>query len=111
MLNGMSVREPARHALYARLEDVLGPEHADTLMTHLPQHQSDQVATKSDIAMIRSELADFKAEVRVDIQEVRADIKELSGVVRDQQKFYVGTVVGSMTALTAIFSLVVGMLR
>jgi hypothetical protein len=83
---------------------VLGSEHADTLMTHLPQRQSDQAATKSDIAMIRSEMADFKA-------EVRADIKELSGVVRDQQKFYVGTVVGSMTALTAIFSLVVGMLR
>jgi hypothetical protein len=118
MLNGMSVREPARHALYARLEDVLGPEHADTLMTHLPQHQSDQVATKSgigvlksDIAMLRSDMADFKAEVRADIKEVRADIKELSGVVRDQRKFYVGTVVGSMTALTAIFSLVVGLLN
>lgn len=73
--------------------NVLGPEHADTLMTHLPQHQADQVATKSDIAMLR------------------ADIKELKDIVRDQQKFYVGTVVGSMTALTAIFSLVVGMLR
>jgi hypothetical protein len=42
---------------------------------------------------------------------VRADIKELSGVVRDQQKFYVGTVIGSMTALTVIFSLVVGLLN
>ncbi len=100
----MSAREPARHALYARLENVLGPEHADTLMTHLPQNQSDQVATKSDIAMIRSEMATFKA-------EVRADIKDLKDIIRDQQKFYVGTVVGSMTALTAIFSLVVGMLR
>lgn len=59
---------------------------------------------KSDIAMIRSEMAEFKA-------EVRADIKDLRDIVRDQQKFLVGTVVGSMTALTAIFSLVVGMLR
>ncbi len=107
----MSAKEPARHALYARLEDVLGPEHADTLMTHLPQHQSDQVATKSDIAMIRSDMADFKTEVRADIKEIRTDIKDLRDIVRDQQKFYVGTVVGSMTALTAIFSLVVGMLR
>ena len=103
-LDGVSLKEPARHALYARLEDVLGPEHADTLMTHLPQHQSDQVATKSDIAMLKSDIVDCKA-------EVRADIKELSGIVRDQQKFYVATVVGSMTALTAIFSLVVGLLR
>jgi hypothetical protein len=52
-----------------------GPEHADTLMTHLPQHQSDQVATKSDIgvlksdiAMLRSGMADFKAEVRAAIK-------------------------------------------
>lgn len=104
MLMFMSAREPARHALYPRLENVLGPEHADTLMTHLPQHQSDQVATKSDIAMLRSEMVAFKT-------EVRADIAELKDIVRDQQKFYVGTVVGSMTALTAIFSLVVGMLR
>jgi hypothetical protein len=45
------------------------------------------------------------------LRPTRADIKDLRGIVRDQQKFYVGTVVGSMTALTAIFSLVVGMLR
>jgi hypothetical protein len=31
-------------------------------------------------------------------------------VVRDQQKFYVATVVGSMTALTGIFSAVVGII-
>jgi len=80
-------------------------------MTHLPQHQSDQDATKtdvavlkSDIAVIRSEMADFKT-------EIRADIKKLKNIVRDQQKFFVGTVVGSMTALTAIFSLVVGLIR
>jgi hypothetical protein len=61
--------------------------------------------------MLRSYVSDFKTEVRADIKEIRADIKDLRDIVRDQQKFYVGTVVGSMTALTAIFSLVVGMLR
>lgn len=89
----MSAREAARHALYSELERVIGPEHADTLMTHLPLHQSDQVATKSDIS------------------DLKADIKELKDIVREQQRFYVATVVGSMTALTAIFSLVVGLLR
>jgi len=43
--------------------------------------------------------------------EVRAAIKELKDFVLDQHKFYAGTVIGSMTALTAIFSPVVGMLR
>ena len=107
----MSAREPARHALYARLENVLGLEHADTLMTHLPQHQSDQVATKSDITMLKSDIAMFRSEMACFKTEVRVDIKELRGILREQQKFFVGTVVGSMTALTVIFSLVVGLLR
>jgi hypothetical protein len=61
-------------------------------MTYLPQNRSDETATKDDIARL----------------EARFD--RLENIVRDQQKFYVGTVVGSMTALTAIFSVVVGML-
>ena len=43
----MSSLEPARHALYAELEQVLGAKNAETLMTHLPQHASDSVATKN----------------------------------------------------------------
>ena len=107
----MSAREPARHALDARLENVLGLEHADTLMTHLPQYQPDQVATKPDITMLKSDIAMFRSEMAGFKTELRADIKELRGILREKQKFFVGTVVGSMTALTAIFSLVVGLLR
>lgn len=88
----MTSREPARHALYAELQHVLGHEHADTLMTYLPQHRSDEAATKDDITRL----------------EARFD--RLEDIVRDQQKFYVGAIVGSMTALTAIFSVIVGML-
>ncbi len=50
----MSSVEPARHALYSRLEEVLGPGHAETLMTHLPQHEADAVATKVDIARLEA---------------------------------------------------------
>jgi hypothetical protein len=100
----MSAPEPARHALYAELQHVLGHEHADTLMTYLPHHRADEVATKTDIAAIRADMSAFSS-------EIRADIKELRDIVREQQKFYVGTVVGSMTALTAIFALVVGLIQ
>jgi len=88
----MTSREPARHALYAELQQVLGHEHADTLTTYHPQHRSDEAATKDDIARLG------------------ARFDRLENIVWDQQKFYLGTVVGSMTALTAIFSVVVGML-
>jgi len=95
----MTSPEPARHALYGKLEHVLGPDHADTLMTYLPQNSSDEAATKSDIAALKS-----------DIEELKHRFDRLEDIVRDQQKVYVATVVGSMTALTGIFSVVVGLL-
>ena len=45
---------------------------------------------------------------RADIARLVARFDRLEDIVRDQQKFYVVTVVGSMTALTGIFALVVG---
>ncbi len=71
---------------------MLGPEHADTLMTHLPRGGFDEVATKTDIDRL---------EARFDRLDSRLD---------EMQKFYVVTTVGSMTALTAIFSMVVAFL-
>lgn len=59
---------------------------------HLPVHHDDEVATKADIARL---------ETRFDRLESRLD---------QMQRTYVTTVVGSMTALTAIFSLVVVLL-
>ena len=95
----MSAAEPERHALYSRLENVLGPEHADTLMTYLPRDTSDQVATKGDIARL---------EARFDRLEARIDSLQIT--ILDQQKFYTRNTVGSMVALTAVFSLVVAFL-
>ena len=41
--------EADRQALYARLEEVLGEQHAATLMTNLPPTPWDQLATKDDL--------------------------------------------------------------
>ncbi|MGA7281398.1 MAG: hypothetical protein WBZ40_06395 [Acidimicrobiia bacterium] len=107
----MSSVEPARHALYSRLEDVLGPEHADTLMTFLPEHQSEQVATRGDLGELAASL-----DVRFDRMEERFDRMEarmdrMEDHMDRMQRFYVGATVGSMTALTAIFSFVVSILN
>ena len=95
----MSVREPARHALYSRLEEVLGQENADTLMTHLPQDHSDQAVTRGEF---NARLAQVDA--RFDRIEERFD--RLEEKMDRMQRFYVGTMAGSMTGLTAIFSFV-----
>lgn len=117
----MSSVEPARHALYSALEDVLGSEHADTLMTHLPQDRSEEVATKADLGAMdgRSGARFDQIGARFDQMEVRfhrmeermeARFDRMEGRMDRMQRFYVATTVGSMTALTAIFSLVVSFL-
>ena len=45
----MALDESSRHALYQRLEDVLGREEAITLMEHLPPVGWADVATKRDL--------------------------------------------------------------
>jgi hypothetical protein len=46
----MVVSERARHELYRRLEEVLGPEAATTLIEHLPPVGWAEVATRQDLA-------------------------------------------------------------
>lgn len=90
----MTADDAARYSLYSHLEEVLGTADADYLMTHLPRDSSDLVATKSDVARLEDRFD--RLDDRFDRVEERMD---------RMQWFYVGTTVGSMTALTAIFSL------
>ena len=92
----MTAGDAARHSLYSRLEEVLGTEDADTLMTHLPRDPNDTVATKSDIDRL---------EVRFDRLEARFD--QLFTTIIDQQTFYARTTVWSIVGLTSIFALLV----
>lgn len=117
----MASNDAARHGLYAQLEHVLGNDHADTLMAYLPRDRADEVASKSDIARLEERLnTRFDAiDARFDQMEGRTDarfdrmddrIDRMDDRMDQMQRFYVGTMVGSMTALTAIFSLVVAFL-
>ena len=45
----MAVDERRRHEMYLKLEEVLGPDEATTLMEHLPPVGSADVATKRDL--------------------------------------------------------------
>ena len=52
----MPVDERARHRLYLRLEEVLGPDEAGTLMAHLPPAGFADLATKEDVLLLRTDL-------------------------------------------------------
>jgi hypothetical protein len=45
----MAIDERSRHQLHVKLEEVLGPEEASTLMAHLPPVGWADVATKRDL--------------------------------------------------------------
>ncbi len=51
----MTIDERSRHALFARLEEVLGSEEAATLMEHLPPVGWADVATKRDLDQLSVE--------------------------------------------------------
>jgi hypothetical protein len=62
--------EEARHQLHGRLDEVLGKDHATTLMEHLPPGGWANMATKADLDRL---------EERLDVCEERLTLK-LEGV-------------------------------
>jgi hypothetical protein len=52
----MPVDERSRHRLYRKLEEILGPEEAGTLMDHLPATGFAALATKSDLESLEHRL-------------------------------------------------------
>jgi len=103
----MTANDSARYALYSRLEEVLGVPEADYLMNHLSREPGDDVATKLDLERLGDRFE--RLEDRFDRLEDRIGVRfdRMEDRMDQMQRFYVGTTVGSMTALTAIFSLVV----
>jgi hypothetical protein len=79
----MAIDEAARHRMYLRLDEVLGTEHADTMMALLPPVGWADVATKQDLELLR-------AATKQDFELLRVELKaaetRLEGVVAVQGK-------------------------
>ncbi len=52
----MALEEQSRNRLYNRLEEVLGPDEAKSLMSLLPAVGWADVATKHDVALLKQDL-------------------------------------------------------
>ena len=101
----------AQSALYARLEEVLGQEHAVTLMSHIPTEA--ELATKADLIALGDRL-DARLDGRLGQVESRMDRLEAHMVrfdekldgfheaLRDQTRTYMFTMTGVMASFAAI---------
>jgi DNA anti-recombination protein RmuC len=85
----MAIGEEARHHLYQRLEEVLGPTQAATLMEHLPPAGWADVATKHDLEALatKRDLEALAAGLRQEIGQVRHELAlfEARWVLRFEQ--------------------------
>jgi hypothetical protein len=106
----MSVSESARLALYNRLGEVIGPENAETLMSSLPLQPAAQLATKDDVGGLRTEMHELRTELRTEMHELRTEMHELRTEVIRQYRTFLTLTLGSLVALTGIFSIIVSLL-
>ncbi|HEX6381162.1 MAG TPA: hypothetical protein VF180_07950, partial [Acidimicrobiia bacterium] len=91
--------ERARHELFLRLEQALGPESVETLMELLPPVGWADVATKRDLDALRHQLlADFRGELLAQSNAVNARIDAINGQMKTLIFANFGAVV-SMAAL------------
>ena len=92
----MTTTEAERLRLLQRLEEVLGPDEATTLMDHLPPLGWSDVATKHDLAanrvLTKSDLDLGLAEFRIEMGEFRTEIREEFAEFRTEMR-------GEMAAL------------
>ncbi|MBW3665845.1 MAG: CCDC90 family protein [Actinobacteria bacterium] len=82
----MAVDERSRHALQGRLEQVLGADHAETLMSHLREIGTGKLVTRTylDERLQLSEeriLRTIREELHAELQVVRSEFREeISGL-------------------------------
>ena len=99
----MAITEKSRHELYRRLEEILGPEQATTLMEHLPPVGWADVATKDDLRSLQSSLT-----ARIDVvgSELRTEMASLSTELHSTLRTNAYLTIGAMAALVGLISAV-----
>lgn len=106
----MVMDESARHGLYTRLTDVLGPDHMDTLMRHLPPTGWADVATTRDLDLLRAEVHADIAELRGEIHQLRASFEGLRADVADRFRQQTLALIGAMVTLTGVTAVAAALL-
>jgi hypothetical protein len=99
----MMIDERSRHALYLRLEEVLGAEEAETLMEHLPPVGWADVATTRDLDGLRSDFNAQRVSMKQDMELLRLELRgEMTRGFATMTRTYVITSFGSAIAVASL---------
>lgn len=96
----MAISEAARADLYTGLSELLGPNRAETLMSAIPLHSLDEVATKADLAVLRAELkediAGVRSELSIEMAQLRSELMSEIGALRKTMTTWMLTILVSI---------------
>jgi hypothetical protein len=106
----MALDERARHELFLRLEEVLGPESAETLMEMMPPVGWADVATKHDLDALeermnlRFELVDQRFELLEHklLAALRGELLGQANLISAQTRTLVIANVGTILSMAAL---------
>lgn len=97
----MTVGDRTRLNLHRKLDAVLGPEEADTLMAHLPPVTWNDVATKDDLRRLETSL---RSEMHVGFAAIRTEISQaMERQIRWLVTFNTALVIAALTAARLLF--------
>ena len=99
----MALDERARHELFLRLEEVLGPESAETLMEMMPPVGWADVATKRDLDALEQRMdLRFEGLEHKLLAAFRAELLDQSNLISAQTKTLIMANVGTVLSLAAV---------
>ena len=99
----MALDERARHELFLRLEQALGPEQAETLMELLPPVGWADVATKRDLDALEQRMnLRFDASEHKLIAAFRGELLAQTNAINGQMKTLVYTNVGTVVSIAVL---------
>lgn len=97
----MAIDERSRNALFNRLGEVLGQEHATVLMSHLPPVGWADVATKHDLDQLETRLeARFEAKLHAALHSQLRSIVQWLIFATTASTFTVGALAFAAARLT-----------
>ena len=115
----MTITDETRFHLHRRLEAVLGPDEAATLMEHLPPVGWADVVTKRDLdqfALVsKQDLALVATQLRLEMAGLRTELKgeiaglrtELKGDITATERHLRGWVIGSQAIVLTVLGLLI----